>query len=459
MPCFGPALPYHLPVRITFEIPDAILHQLLDGVELPPMARVRYEIPTAPPLADIAAAVAEQLRRSEISALVRPGQRIAIGVGSRGIARLAEITAALVVELRALGAEPFVVPAMGSHGGATAEGQREVLARLGVTEAGVGCPVVSDMATEEIGRTSDGIPARVDRQALAADGIVFVARVKPHTAFRGKYESGLAKMVAIGLGKQEGAASCHAAGFGDMARRVPLLAELTVARTRLRFGLAVLENAYDQPYRLLAVPAECILADEPALLDEAKTAMPRVPFDQLDVLAIDEIGKNVSGDGADPNITGRYPTPFASGGPTVAKQVVLSLTAETEGNANGIGTADFTTVRAASQMDLGQTYPNGLTSTVVGPTALPMILPSDRLALAAAVLTCNAVGRAPRLMRIANTLKLREFMVSPSLLDEVAAHPHLELLAGPEPLPFDADGNLLDLRSPGRVATAAASSC
>src|SRR5436309_3321171 len=148
---------------------------------------------------------------------------------------------------------------------------------------------------------------------------------------------------------------------------------------------------------------------EPELLEEARLAMPHIPFSSLDVLVIDEIGKNISGDGADPNITGRYPTPFASGGPQVTKQVVLDLSPETEGNANGIGTADFTTLRAASKMDLGQTYPNGLTSTVVGPTALPMVLPSDRLALAAALLTCNAVGRAPRVMRIANTLRLGDF--------------------------------------------------
>ena len=250
-----------------------------------------------------------------------------------------------------------------------------------------------------------------------------MARVKPHTAFRGAYESGLAKMVAIGLGKQAGAAACHAAGFGDMARRVPALAMVALARAPIRFGLAVLENAHDQPYKVLAVPASRILADEPALLDEAREAMPRVPFEQLDVLVIDQIGKNISGDGADPNITGRYPTPFASGGPRVTKQVVLDLTAETDGNANGIGTADFTTVRAAGKMDFGQTYPNGLTSTVVGPVALPMILPSDRLALAAALLTCNAVGRAPRLLRIASTLRLDEFAVSASLLDEVRGHP------------------------------------
>ncbi|HXI18818.1 MAG TPA: lactate racemase domain-containing protein, partial [Chloroflexota bacterium] len=402
-------------MRITLDVPDDLLHRLLDGVPIPRMARVRYSMQTAPAITDIGAAVAEQLRRPEVRSLVKEGQRIAIGVGSRGIARLAETTAALVKELKALGAEPFIVPAMGSHGGASDEGQREVLAHLGVTEERMGAPVISDMTTVEVGRTADGIPVRLDRHALGADGIVFIARVKPHTAFRGTYESGLAKMIAIGLGKQSGAAACHAAGFGDMARRVPALAAVALAKAPIRFGLAIVENAHDQPYRILAVPADRILADEQALLEDAKAMMPRLPFDELDVLVIDQIGKNVSGDGADPNITGRYPTEFASGGPRVAKQVVLDLTPETDGNANGIGTAHFTTVRAVRKMSLGQTYPNGLTSTVVNPVALPMILPSDQMALAAALLTCNAVGREPRLLRIASTLKLEEFVVSESL--------------------------------------------
>jgi len=328
---------------------------------------------------------------------------------------------------------------------ATAAGQRDVLTHLGVTEARVGAPVISDMATDEVGRTADAISVRLDRQALAADGIVFVGRVKPHTAFRGPYESGLAKMIAIGLGKQAGAAACHAAGFGDMARRVPALAAVAIAKAPICFGLAVLENAHDLPYKLVAVPADRILAEEPELLTEAKAAMPNIPFDQLDVLVIDEIGKNISGDGADPNITGRYPTPFADGGPEVVKQVILDLTDETDGNANGLGTGDFTTLRAARKMVMGQTYPNGLTSTVVGTVKLPMVLPSDRLAFAAALLTCNAVGRAPRLLRITNTLRLNEFQVSASLLDDVAANPALTVHSGPAQPAFDAAGNLRDL--------------
>jgi len=444
-------------MRITLEIPETILHGLLDDVALPEVVSVRYHLRTSVPIGDIADAVEEQLSQPEIAERLRPGHRIAIGVGSRGIGRLAEITAALVKSLRARGVEPFVVPAMGSHGGATAEGQREVLERLGVTETRVGAPVLSDMTTVEIGRTDDNIPVRLDRNALSADGIVFIARIKPHTAFRGTYESGLAKMVAIGLGKQSGAAACHAAGFRDMARRIPALAAVALARAPIQFGLAVLENAHDQPYKLLAIPAERILDDEPGLLLEAKAAMPKVPFDQLDVLVIDQIGKNISGDGADPNISGRYPTPYASGGPDVTKQLVLDLTDETDGNGNGLGTADFTTVRAVNRFDLGQTYPNGLTSTVVGPTHIPTILPNDRLALQAAVLTCNAVGHAPRMLRIANTLKLDEFVVSAALIDEVRANPDLEILGEPRPIDFDAEGNLRDLGRPGRIAVPASS--
>jgi hypothetical protein len=442
-------------MQITFEIPEDILHGLLDGVPIPDMAHVRYRMQTPPALGDLQAAVAEQIRQPQIRALIQPGQRIAIGVGSRGLGRLPEIVAGLVAALRSLDAIPFIIPAMGSHGGATAAGQRDVLHHLGVTEERVGAPVISDMATVEIGRTDDDIPVRLDRQALAADGIVFVGRVKPHTAFRGPYESGLAKMIAIGLGKQSGAAACHAAGFGDMARRVPALAAVAIARAPIRFGLAVLENAHDLPYRLVAVPADRIFADEPALLEEAKAAMPRIPFDQLDVLVIDEIGKNISGDGADPNISGRYPTPFAEGGPAVTKQVILDLTDETDGNANGLGTGDFTTVRAARKMLMGQTYPNGLTSTVVGTVKLPMVLPSDRLAFAAALLTCNVVGRAPRLLRIANTLRLDEFTVSASLLDDVRANSALDVLEGPEQPPFDGEGNLRDLGAPGAAAMTA----
>jgi hypothetical protein len=446
-------------MRISFDVPEDILHTLLDPVALPLMARVRYHMQAHPPLTDVTRVVTDELRRAEIAALVQPGQHIAIGVGSRGIGRLPEIVAALVASLREAGVEPFIVPAMGSHGGATADGQREVLAHLGITEVRVGAPVHAQMDTAIVGHAGDGTPVHLDRLASQADGIVFVARIKPHTAFRGPYESGLAKMIAIGLGKQAGAAVCHAAGFGDIARVIPALAGVCIERAPIRFGLAVLENAHDQPYRIVAVPGARILASEPALLDEARQAMPRLPFDAFDVLIIDEIGKNISGDGADPNITGRYPTPNASGGPAVNKQVVLDLTDETGGNANGLGTADYTTVRVARKVILGRTYPNALTSTVPRPVALPMVLPSDRLAIAAAVLTCNAVGRAPRVVRLTNTLRLDELWISAALAEEAHRDDHITIVDAQAPFTFDSEGNLPEFKaarapSPPAAATA-----
>lgn len=445
-------------MHIALDVPDEVLHRMLDPVPLPDWLFVHYAMPGPPGLDDVALAVHEQFDRADVKAGIRPGQRIAVGVGSRGIGRLAEIVAALVRELRQLGAEPFIVPTMGSHGGATAEGQRQVLAHLGVTPERVGAPIQSSMDTEVIGSTPSGQAVHADRLALHADGIVFVARIKPHTAFHGEYESGLAKMIAIGLGKQVGAATTHAWGFGHMGHMVPEMARVALERAPIRFGLAVLENGRDEPFKIVAVPADRILDAEPALLEEARAAMPHLPFAAFDVLVIDRIGKDISGDGADPNVTGRFATPFAAGGPEVNKQVVLDLTDASAGNANGVGTADFTTVRLARKVDLAATYPNALTSTVAGPVRIPMILPSDRLAIAAAVLTCNAAGRRPRLVRIVDTLHLERFWVSSSMVDEVRQIPELGVLSGPEPAPFDQDGNLLNLGESSPALAALSSS-
>lgn len=428
-------------MKVQFEIPEAMFDQLLGGVRLPEMARVRQRIQTAPAIEDIADAVHEQFLAADAASMFKPGARIAIGVGSRGIGRVVQIVAALVTELRACGCEPFIVPAMGSHGGATATGQSAVLAHLGITPDTVGAPIVSDMQTDVIATTLSGLSVHMDSVAMRADGIVFVGRIKPHTAFHGTYESGLAKMIAIGLGKQAGAASTHARGFGEMARMVPEMARAALKVAPIRFGLAVLENGYDLPYKLVVVPAHRIMETEPNLLEEARAAMPRLPFDDFDVLLIDRIGKNISGDGADPNITGHFPTPFATGGPTVSKQVVLDLSEASGGNANGLGTADYTTVRAVSKMNLAETYPNALTSTVPRPVAVPMMLPSDRMAFAAAVLTCNAVDRPPRVVRIQDTLHIEEFWISRALLDCVMDDETITVVEPPvEPL-FDADGN------------------
>jgi len=299
------------------------------------------------------------------------------------------------------------------------------------------------MEVVEIGRLANGLPVYIDKLAASADGIVLLNRVKPHTAFRGENESGLVKMITIGLGKQRGADSAHAFSFKYMAEHIVLMAEIALSRLPFLFGVATVENAYDEIAVVEAVPAREIIAADKRLLVVAKENMPRLLFDPIDVLVVDEIGKNISGDGMDPNITGRYPTPYASGGPDIAKIVVLDLTPETHGNANGMGAADFTTQRLVDKIDYASTYANSLTSTVTGPIKIPMILATDRDAIQAAIKTCNArrLDQA-RVVRIKNTLSLGEILISESLLEEARSLPAVTILSEPQPWPFDSSGNL-----------------
>lgn len=419
-----------------------IVQELLRDVALPRIAPVRQRFP-APELGDLTAAVDAELGRPGVGDAIRPGMRVAVAVGSRGVARIAEITAALIAALRRRGAEPFLVPAMGSHGGATAAGQVEVLARLGVTEASAGCPIRSSMEVVEVGRLPGGLPVLVDRNAHEADGIVVVNRVKPHTSFRGPSESGLVKMIAVGLGKQKGADACHALGMGRMAEHVVAMAGVAIARERFLFGLASVENAYDRPMLLAAVPARDILARDRELLSLARANMPRIPFDPMDVLVVDRMGKEFSGTGMDPNITGRYSTPYASGGPQVGKLAVLDLSEATHGNGLGVGLADFATRQLVGRLDLDAMLANALTSTVVAPVRIPATLATEREAIQAAVKTCGAPDRARvRLVRVRNTLHLADLWIAESLVPEAQANPAIELRGEPEPMRFDEAGRL-----------------
>lgn len=420
-----------------------IVSELVKGIPIPRMVKVN-QIFDAPRLDDVECELRSQLRQAHIQALVKPGMSIAIAVGSRGVNRIADITRIVVEELKALKAEPFIVPSMGSHGGATAEGQVEVLRHLGVTEEAVGAPIRSSMEVNQIASLENGLPVYVDRFACQADGIVVINRVKPHTAFRGPIESGLMKMMAIGLGKQKGAEACHQLGFKHMAEHVPAMARVIMAKLPVLFGVATVENAFDQVMKLRVIPANEIEAEEKELLKLAKANMPKLWFEQIDVLVIDEIGKNISGDGFDPNVVGRYPTPYAYGGPDVTKIVVLDLTDETEGNANGIGTADFTTKYCVAKVDHEKIYANGLTSTVVAPTKIPTTLENDREAIQAAIKTCNILDFTKvRLVRIKNTLELAEIEVSEPMLPEVENNPNLKVLSEPYDWEFDANGNLV----------------
>lgn len=419
-----------------------ILQELLKDIPVPKMAKVKVNFDNKK-ISEIEPVLNKKLNQENIRKTIKPGMEIAIAVGSRGLDRLVEITALTVQFLKELGAKPFIVPSMGSHGGATAEGQREVLRHLGVTEESVGCEIRSSMEVVKVSELPNGLPVYVDKFAFEADGIVIINRVKPHTAFRGPVESGIMKMISIGLGKQKGAEACHQMGFKYMAENVPAMAKIIMEKTPVLFGIATVENAFDKVTIIEVLTPEEIIETEPELQKQAKSLLPKLYFDQLDVLVIDEIGKNISGDGMDPNITGRYPTPYASGGPDVNKMVVLDVTSQSEGNANGVGTADFTTQRLVDKMDKEGTYANGLTSTVVSPTKIATTLPIDKEAIQAAIKTSNILDfNNVKMVRIKNTLVLSEIEVSEALLEDVKNHPNMEQCSDLYAIPFDEKGNL-----------------
>jgi hypothetical protein len=415
------------------------IEELLGEVDPPNVALVEQRVESPAALEDIRAAVGEALRSVEL-----PSGSVAIGVGSRGVGEIGPVVAALVGSLKEAGAEPFVVPAMGSHGASTAEGQAGVLAHLGVSEEEVGCPVRATMEAVLLGETPSGVEVFMDRNAYEAGSVILVNRVKPHTAFRGPVESGPTKMLAIGLGKQKGAHSVHAAGWEHIHRTIPEAAHVAVESGKVAFGLAVLENPDEEPYKVVAIPADELETGEAPLLEEAKRNLLRLPFDTLDVLVVDEIGKNISGDGADPNVTGRYPTPYASGGPKVQRMVFLDLTEETGGNANGVGVADVVTERLAAKINRPASYLNALTSTTPQPVKLPMVMPTDELVVAAALEMCASVSsKDARLVRVQNTLKLRRMWVSEALLPEAEKDERLRVVEETRPMRFADNGSIV----------------
>lgn len=417
---------------------------LVSDQYLPRMFRVRQVFPR--PKIDpeqIPEIIHGLLSEDKFASQVKPGMRIAITAGSRGIANNALTTRCIAEFVRSRGALPFVVPAMGSHGGATAEGQREILEGYGITEEYLGCPIISSMEVKKIGVNEEGMDVYIDKNAAEADGIILGCRIKPHTAFRGPYESGMMKMMAIGLGKQVGAETCHEAGFKNMAKYVPMFGKAIIKHAPILFAVPTIENAFDETCKIVAVNADEIEGMEPGLLKEAFANMPRIFVDECDVLVVDQIGKNFSGDGMDPNITGTFCTPYATGGIKAQRVCVLDLSPETHGNGIGLGYASATTKRVFDQLDLASMYPNAITCTVLGGVRIPIVMESDREAIQVCARTCNEIDKnAPRIVRIPNSLHLEHIMLSESYYEEAAKDPNLIIESEPEYLPFDEDGNL-----------------
>lgn len=420
----------------------SIIRKLLEPIPLPPMALIRQKFDETR-IDDIPGHLRRELEKPGTIDRLLPGQQVAVAVGSRGIQNLALIVRTTLDRIKEAGAVPFIVPCMGSHGGATAEGQIEILKQLGITESSMSVPIRASMDVAVIDTLDNGLPVYADRYAMEADAIIVINRIKPHTAFRGPYESGVMKMIAIGLGKQKGAEAIHQLGFKHMAVHMPAAARILMRKLPIVFGVAIVENAYDQTCRIEALPIERVEERELRLLEEAKERIPKLLFGQIDVLVIDWIGKNISGDGMDPNVTGRFPTPYAYGGPDVTKIVALDLTPESKGNAAGIGLSDFTTKRMVEKMNAEATYANGLTSTVCLPCNISTTLENDYYAIKAAVKTCNILDyNACRLVRIRDTLHLGEIHISAGMLDEARRHPDIEVLAGPGEWRFDEEGNV-----------------
>lgn len=425
--------------------PDSPIQALLQAIPLPRLVPIETTF-DRPVLADLPTAFLSKLHASRVLESIRPGMTIAVGAGSRGIANLPQVTRLLLDELRKAGARPFLFPAMGSHGGATPEGQLAVLARMGFTEEKMGVPIRATMDVVQVDATPDGLPAYVDSFAAAADGIVVINRIKPHTSFRGKIESGLGKMIVIGVGKQKGAETCHALGYGRMEANLLALCRATLQSGKILFGIGLIENAYHETSHIEVLPAAQIESEEPRLLETARALMPTVPIGHLDVLVIDEVGKNISGTGFDPNVVGRYPTPdvtLTERDPRITRIAVLNITDVSEGNGTGLGLADFTTERVFRKFNFIETYCNLLTSTTATVGKIPMVMRHDRQAIQAAIKTCLiADPRQVRLCRIHNTLSLDRTYVSENLLDEALRNPRTKVAGPPVEMAFDAEGNL-----------------
>jgi hypothetical protein len=382
-----------------------------------------------------------------------------VGCGSRGIANIATITRCVIRELQALGAKPFIFPAMGSHGAATAEGQKKVLEGYGISEASMGVPVKATMDTVIVGNLDDGTPVHMDRFAAEAEGVVVINRIKPHTAFRGATESGVTKMLSIGIGKINGAATYHQHGMDTFPALLPKVRDINLASRNVLFGVGIVENAHDQTSIIEVMPADQIASREPALQEIAKRQMPQLYFDEIDVLVIDEMGKNISGAGFDPNITGRNRRAIKwDFGPRVKKIVVLGLTPETKGNATGMGGADIITMRLFKEIDIPSTYANIITSMNLDGGAIPIVMNTERDAIALAVKTVVRVKPENcRIVRIRNTLELAQIQVSEPLLAEVRARPEQFQIASPAAaFAFDAAGRLAPLLSAHDPSTLAA---
>ncbi len=412
----------------------------------PAMIRIKQNFKTHS-IQDPGQAVRSEIAKIKAHEIIAPGKSVAITVGSRGIANLATVLAELISELKKIGAEPFLVPAMGSHGGATAEGQIKIIEHYGITEDTMDAPIKSSMEVVEIGTTTDGVPVLLDQNASRADHIIVINRVKPHTDFKGPIESGLMKMMAIGLGKQRAADHYHNVfmRLGHYHVLISVAREI-IKQCPIAFGLALVENQKDETEIVQAIPPENIEETERDLLIKAKEFLPRIPFDPIDLLIIDEMGKDISGTGMDQNVIARSVIPYhqVPTSPKITRIFIRDLSAGSEGNATAIGNADFTTQRLVDKIDRHATYMNAITSSCPEAVRIPPYYDSDQAVIETALNTIGDIEpHNARIVHILNTLKLEEILISETMLSEAEQMDNIGIIAAAAPMRFDAHGNLI----------------
>ena len=413
---------------------------------LPKIFKIRQKI-DAPHLEDVEKRVDQLLDQFELSKKVRKGERVGLTAGSRGIKDKPKVLKTIIRRLKNLGTSPFVVPCMGSHGGATAQGQIEVLESLGITERSVGAPILSSTEVEEIGYTRFGTPVLIDKNLLKADKIIVVNRIKPHTDFEGEIESGLIKMMVIGMSKPKGALMVHRLtikhGFpAVLAEVVSILLE----KLPIFFGVGIIENQYDETALIDLLKPEEIVEKEKALLKKAKELIPFLPFNQMDILIVDKIGKNISGAGMDTNVIGRnlFIGGTKSNKPKITRIFVRDLTEESHGNATGIGMADYTTNRLVDKIDHTSTRINCMTGMAPENGRIPVFFERDREALSIAHYNSGVFDPQDlRILWIKNTLEIEYLFASVAFLNQARSNPRLNILSEPFDFPFDQDGNLI----------------
>ena len=417
----------------------SIIPDLIKDATIPELHPMRQTFPDDV-IRDIPEAVLRALEDSGIAGKISGGE-IAIGVGSRGVANIPLVTRAVVDWFRAKGASPFIVPCMGSHGGATATGQVKVLADIGVTEESAGCEIRSSMEVAHLGDLPNCLPVYMDAHAWKADGVFVINRIKAHTSFTGPNESGLVKMLTIGLGKQKGADAAHSYGNASFATTMPAMARVIMEKKRAFLGgLALVENERDETCRIEALPAAIFENRDAELLVYAKSRMPSLPLAEIDLLIVDQLGKNISGSGMDTNVTGRHGSAAKNGGPNVSRLVALRLTPETKGNATGIGMADIVPRSLVDGINFDYTYANVVTSTNLAYVRLPMVLETEEEVVRCGVKTCLGKPGALRVVRIRDTLSLDKMLVSEPVLAALGGHERCAVAGPPVRRLFDADG-------------------